>query len=106
MRNAILQDFRQVSLRDDIGALWENYIVAEVWKKRKYENNYAKLYFWRTQTQQEIDLLFEENTAMTAIEIKWNPKIKTKFNQLFIDAYQPKNTIVLHPENYSEYLLA
>lgn len=105
VRNAIIQDFRQIALRQDTGALWENYIVGEILKKKKYENYYARLYFWRTQTQQEIDLVFEENTEMTAIEIKWNPKAKTKFNQIFLDTYQPKVTIVIHPENYYEYLM-
>ncbi|MBK7762978.1 MAG: hypothetical protein IPI46_06345 [Bacteroidetes bacterium] len=42
---------------------------------------------------------------MTAIEIKWNPKAKTKFNQIFLDTCQPKETIVFHPENYYEYLM-
>ncbi len=105
VRNAIIQDFRQVTERPDLGALWENYIVSEVWKKKKYDNYYSRMYFWRTQTQQEVDIVFEENTEMTAIEIKWNPKSKTKFNQIFLEAYKPKNTIVIHPENYMDYLL-
>lgn len=105
VRNAIIQDFRQVAVRQDIGALWENYIISEILKKKKTENYYSKLFFWRTQTQQEIDLIFEENAAITAIEIKWNPKAKAKFNALFLEAYQPKETIVIHPNNYMEYLM-
>ncbi len=105
VRNAIIQDFRQVAIRQDIGALWENYIISEILKKKKTENYYSKLFFWRTQTQQEIDLIFEENAAITAIEIKWNPKVKKKFNALFLEAYQPKETIVIHPGNYMEYLM-
>ncbi len=105
IRNAVIQDFRQVSARQDIGALWENYMVSEIWKKKKYENNYCRIYFWRTQTQQEVDIVFEENTEVTAIEIKWNPKAKTKFNRLFLEAYTPKETIIIHPENYMDYLM-
>jgi predicted AAA+ superfamily ATPase len=105
IRNALIQDFRQIANRQDVGALWENYIVSEIWKKKKYENYYSRLYFWRTQTQQEIDIVFEENAEMTAIEIKWNPKVKTKFNALFLEAYKPKETIIIHPENYIDYLL-
>ncbi len=105
VRNAIINDFRPLSQRQDCGALWENYIVSEVLKKKKYENYYSKLYFWRTQTQQEIDIVFEENATITAIEIKWNTKAKTKFNQLFLDAYKPKDTIIIHPKNYMDYLL-
>ena len=105
IRNALIQDFRQISDRQDQGALWENYVVSEVWKKRKYENYYSRMYFWRTQTQQEIDIVFEDNTDITAIEIKWNPKAKTKFNSLFVESYKPKETIIIHPENYTDYLL-
>ncbi len=105
VRNAVIQDFRQMAERQDVGSLWENYVVSEVWKKKKYEDNYSSMYFWRTQTQQEIDIVFETNTKITAIEIKWNPKAKTKFNKLFVDTYKPKETIIIHPENYMDYLL-
>jgi predicted AAA+ superfamily ATPase len=105
VRNAILRDFRPIGERQDIGALWENYIVSEIWKKKKYQDYYARLYFWRTQNQQEIDLLFEDNAAITAIEIKWNPKHKSKFNAQFLETYQPQETVMIHPDNYEEFLL-
>jgi uncharacterized protein len=105
VRNAIINDFRPIAERQDIGALWENYIVSEVLKKKRYENYYARLYFWRTQTQQEIDILFEENAAITAIEIKWNSKTKVKFNQQFLQTYTPKETIIITPKNYMDYLV-
>lgn len=105
VRNAVINDFRPIAMRQDHGALWENYIVSEFLKKKKYENYYNKLYFWRTQTQQEIDIIFEENTLLTAVEIKWNPKAKAKFNPLFLDAYDIKETMVLHPKNYMDHLL-
>jgi uncharacterized protein len=105
IRNALIGDFRPLAERQDIGAVWENFVVSEVWKKRKYEQVYNKLYFWRTQTQQEIDIVFEDNTAITAIEIKWNPKSKTKFNEMFLQAYKPIETIVLHQDNFLDYFL-
>ncbi len=105
VRNTLINDFRHLDERQDIGALWENYIVSEVWKKKKYENVYSKLYFWRTQSQQEIDIVFEENTKVSAIEIKWNPKAKAKFNQQFLDHYKPTETVVIHRDNYLDYFL-
>jgi uncharacterized protein len=106
VRNALIQDFRQPTDRQDIGAMWENYIVSEVWKMKKYNNFYSKLFFWRTQAQQEIDIILEEDAAITAIEIKWNPSAKTKFNQTFTNTYQPKQTIIINPNNYLDYFLA
>lgn len=105
VRNAIINDFRPIAERQDHGALWENYIVSEIWKKKKYENYYSRIHFWRTQTQQEIDIVFEENTAMTVIEIKWNSKAKSKFNAQFLATYQPQEKLFIHPENYMDYLL-
>jgi uncharacterized protein len=64
----------------------------------------ADYFFCRRQTQQEIDMVFEENTYMTAFEIKWNAKAKSKFNQLFLETCKPKETLVIHPENYMDYL--
>jgi predicted AAA+ superfamily ATPase len=105
VRNAIINDFRPIAERQDTGALWENYIVSEVLKKKKNENYYSKLFFWRTQTQQEIDIVYEENNEISAIEIKWNANAKTKFNQGFLDAYKPAETIVIHPKNYMDFFI-
>jgi len=79
--------------------------MSELWKKNKYEGGWKNLYFWRTQSQQEIDVVIEKDGELTAIEIKWNPNAKTKFNTTFLESYQPKECLVIHPENYFEYLM-
>jgi len=105
VRNALIQDYKTVESRQDIGSLWENYIMSEVWKKNKYEGGWKNLYFWRTQGQQEIDVVIEKDGELTVIEIKRNPNAKTKFNSTFIDSYEPKECLVIHPENYFEHLI-
>ena len=104
VRNAIIQQFAPVNLRDDIGALWENFFIAERMKRNHYSGYYCNRYFWRTTLQQGIDLIEESDGAMTAFEMKWNPTKKVLFSKSFTDAYNVKETVVITPDNYMEYL--
>ena len=63
VRNAVINDFRPVELRNDVGALWENFVVMELLKKYEYEHHYANFYFWRTYDQKELDLVIEEKSC-------------------------------------------
>ena len=105
IRNAILQNFAPISLRQDIGALWENFFIAERIKRNHYSQHYARIYFWRTIQQQEIDFIEESDGQITAFEIKWNENKKVKFPTSFTSAYSIKDTFVVTPNNYLEYLL-
>jgi len=105
IRNAILQNFAAVGLRQDIGVLWENFFIAERIKRNHYNQHYARIYFWRTIQQQEIDFIEESDGQITAFEIKWNENKKVKFPASFISTYPIKDTFVVTPNNYLDYLL-
>jgi len=104
IRNAILQNFAPLNLRQDIGALWENFFIAERIKRNHYNRHYARIYFWRTIQQQEIDFIEESDGQITAFEIKWNENKKVKFPASFISTYAIKDTFVVTPNNYLDYL--
>ncbi len=104
VRNAVIQQFSPVALRNDMGALWENFFIAERMKRNHYSGHYCNNFFWRTTLQQEIDLIEESDGAMTAFEMKWNPSKKVLFSKSFIEAYNVKETVVISPDNYLEYL--
>ena len=104
VRNAIIQQFAPVALRNDMGALWENFFIAERMKRNHYSGHYCNSYFWRTTLQQEIDLIEESDGTMTAFEMKWNPTKKVIFSKSFTEAYNVKETVTITPENYLEYL--
>ena len=104
VRNAVIQQFAPVALRNDMGALWENFFIAERMKRNHYSGHYCNSFFWRTTLQQEIDLIEESDGAMTAFEMKWNPSKKVLFSKSFTEAYNVKETVVISPENYLEYL--
>lgn len=105
IRNAVIQNFSALALRQDTGALFENYMISEYIKKSNNHRKFAKYYFWRSFQQQEIDLIEEVNGNINAIEIKWNENKKVKFPTTFTDAYPVNDTIVINRENYTSILL-
>jgi uncharacterized protein len=105
LRNRIIKNFKPIELRDDYGALWENFIISERKKKLSYDQSYKDTYFWRNTQQAEIDFLEIKNDEIEAFEIKFNPNVKVKFTKSFTEKYHPKTTQVIHKENFWDYLL-
>ena len=107
IRNAILQNFAPLSMRQDVGALWENFIITERMKANQAAGRYAKSYFWRTTQQQEIDYVEESDGQFTLFEMKWNPKkANAKFPAIFSNTYDVKEKKVITPENWLEEVTA
>ena len=104
IRNAVIQDFRLPSLRNDMGMLWENYIITERIKRNTYQGEAKQLYFWRTYTQQEIDLIEWYNGKLTAIEIKHGTNNRTKFPLSFRTDYPDAEYQIIHSENYLDFI--
>ncbi|TVR76873.1 MAG: ATP-binding protein [Chitinophagaceae bacterium] len=104
IRNAIIGNYAPLSVRQDKGALWENYLISERWKKLHYAGYYGHRYFWRTTQQQEIDYVEEIDGKLSAYEIKWNAKTKTKFSTTFLNAYNVAHTEIINKENYHQWL--
>ena len=105
LRNALINDFRPSEIRQDIGQLFENYVVSELWKKNSYENNFGKFYFWRTADQQEIDVIIEKDNSLHTYEIKWNPDKKVRLSKTFSNAYPNHTFSVINPKNMEDFLL-
>ena len=105
IRNAVIQNFAPLSMRNDVGALWENFFISERIKSNEYEGRYAKSYFWRTTQRQEIDYIEEADGQFTVFEMKWNLRKKTTpFPAAFLKAYPVAQEAVVTPENYLEWL--
>jgi predicted AAA+ superfamily ATPase len=106
IRNALINNFNPLGTRRDVGALWENYVITE--RRKQMLNSRASFehYFWRTTSQQEIDLIEIDNGQLRAFEIKWNPDRKTSIPQSFRQAYPEAVTSIVHQKNYLEILLA
>jgi predicted AAA+ superfamily ATPase len=98
----IIGNFNPLDLRIDKGALWENFLVSERVKQNSYKGTFARMYFWRTKQQQEIDFVEERDGAVSAFEFKWTGK-SGKFPEKFIEAYQAKG-ILIDRNNFREFV--
>lgn len=74
IRNALLSAFSADEFRPDIGAVWENWVIAEVAKRNLLLGSPADLFFWRTRAQSEVDLVVKRGGELRAFEIKWSPR--------------------------------
>ena len=105
IRNSLIQNFIPVSLRADIGGLWENFCIIERMKTLAYHEKYVNRYFWRTHTQKDIDYIEEYGGKLHAYEFKWNPKAKSKNPKTFLEAYPGSEYKVITPKNFDEFVM-
>ena len=105
IRNALIADYNAPETRQDIGALWENFVISERMKCNEYYRRWVNRYFWRTTQQQEIDYLEEGGGKLHAYEIKWNPRKKATVTKTFTSAYPDTDFKVITPDNIAEFLL-
>ncbi|MBR4329028.1 MAG: ATP-binding protein, partial [Candidatus Riflebacteria bacterium] len=104
IRNAVIKQFAPLELRNDVGALWENFCISER-KKRNYFLGYDyNCYFWRTTQQQEVDYIEEADGKLSAFEFKYNPKAKAKAPLTFSRNYPNSTFSVITPDNFIEWL--
>lgn len=103
VRNAVINNFNRPALRDDIGVLWENFIIVERMKMRTYAKLYANQYFWRTWKQNEIDLIEERDGKLYGYEMKWKIKNQKAPNE-WLESYNSAEWQVIGPENALTFL--
>lgn len=75
-KNIHIDNFAYLNNRNDIGALWENFLITERLKKNEYQNHYCSQYFWRTYTGAELDYVEEYDGKLYRYEFKWNKSAK------------------------------
>lgn len=103
IRNAIISNFNNLNLRDDLGKLWENYCITERVKRNHYYGYSANNYFWRTYDQMEIDYIEEANGKLTGYELKWK-KGTSKGLNTFKETYEGSKVEIINQENYLEFI--
>ena len=87
IRNAVIGAMQPLAVRQDIGALWENFLVSERVKQLRYQQDRRQIYFWRTMQQQEVDYVEVIDGAVFGYEFKWNPRRKIRFPKTFEKSY-------------------
>jgi len=104
IRNAVIKNWNPVVLRQDVGALWENFLIVERLKHKSYHGLYSNDYFWRNQAQQEIDFIEDYAGILHAYEFKWNPKSRAKFSKSFTRAYENHQLMTVNKSNYLDFI--
>lgn len=105
VRNALINNFQPIEARDDIGKLWENFLISERIKHLHYNEIYRNKWFWRTTAQQEVDYLEEGDGSLTAYEFKWNVRKQPKLPLTFSRAYPNAKLEVINPDNFDTFLM-
>ena len=103
IRNALINNFNPLKMRDDIGMLWENYIIVERLKKQEYLGISANNYFWRTYDQKEIDLVEERGGNLYGYEIKWKAG-RLRPPKTWLEGYKNAKYDVINRENYMGFI--
>ena len=103
IRNAVIGQLQPLVARQDIGALWENFLVSERKKILGYSKSLTNCYFWRTKQQQEVDYVEETEGRINGYEFKWNPKQAKRLPLTFTQAYQSAGSCITR-ENFREFL--
>ena len=105
IRNAVISQFNWLNMRNDIGAIWENFIFSERIKKCSIDDVYQKHYFWRTYDGQEVDIVEEKNWIIYWYEIKWSEKKNVKPPKDWKPTYTNSDFQVVNRENYMDFIL-
>lgn len=104
IRNAVINNFNLLQRRDDIGMLWENYLVSERLKKQSYDRLYANNYFWRTYDQKELDWVEEREGRLHGYEFKYPAKSRAKPPKGWLETYDNADFELVHKDNYLQFI--
>lgn len=103
IRNAVIGQLQPLTIRQDVGILWENFLVSERVKQISQNKDLRQYYFWRTTQQQEVDFIEEVNGEFFGYEFKWNERKKIKFPKTFTNGYDSINNGI-NRSNFREFV--
>jgi predicted AAA+ superfamily ATPase len=103
VRNVIINNFNPINLRQDKGALWENFLMSERMKYIHYHKIFCSQYFWRTHDKAEIDYIEEREGKLFAYEFKWKQG-KARFPKSFREGYPNHELSEVSTENYFNFV--
>lgn len=103
IRNALISNFNHLSDRNDVGQLWENFLLMERIKSHAYQKQPVNYYFWRTYDKKEIDLIEERAGTLSGYEFKWNQK-HTPAPKEWLSTYENATYSVINRDNYQQFI--
>jgi len=103
IRNALINNFNDIDNRNDIGMLWENFVIMERLKKQEYHKIFCNNYFWRTYDQKEVDFVEERDGRLFGYEFKWSNK-KNKIQQEWLRTYENASFEIINKDNFLSFI--
>ena len=103
IRNAVIGNYDDLSIRQDVGQLWENFAISERLKMNSWLAPDRKSYFWRNYNQSEVDYVEKENNQLYGYELKWNTKKTFRVTKAFKNSYKDAITDVVTPRNFDSF---
>jgi len=103
IRNAIINNFNPMEMRQDIGQLWENFMISERLKQNTIIGRQVNTYFWRTHQQQEIDYLEDAKGKLKGFEFKWKTG-KYRIPKIFLKTYPGSEVQLISKNNFQEFI--
>lgn len=103
IRNALINNFSSLQLRNDKGQLWENFLIAERMKSNFYNETFINIYFWRIYSGAELDLVEEKDGLLHGYEFKWGSKL-AKAPSSWTDNYQNSSFECINQDNFLNWL--
>ncbi len=97
LRNSLINNFDNPAIRNDTGALFENFVITEIKKENEYSKSRYTLNYWRTKSGAEIDLVLSKHSELIGVELKYN---KGKITTAFKNRYPEAKTLVINSENF------
>ncbi len=104
VRNMLIGNFNPLNLRQDKGSLWENFLVSERKKQNIYKDTFARMFFWRSRQQQEVDYVEEINYKITGFEFKWTAPKNARLPKTFTEAYKA-DAAIIDRNNFREFVI-
>ncbi len=104
IRNALIENFNQLSFRQDTGQLWENFLLSERRKKMEYQRIYGSVYFWRTYSGAELDYVEERDGQLLGYEFKWKPQ-KRNAPATWLGTYSNSSYQLINRDNFTTFIL-
>ena len=105
IRNAVIGNYDDINNRQDVGQLWENFLISERLKLNSNLGFDRQSYFWRNYNQSEVDYVEVEKNDISAFEIKWNTHKNHKVSRAFSNAYPNAKKEVITPNNFDKFCL-
>lgn len=104
VRNSLIQNFNRLALRNDVGPLWENYLMVERLKANEYAGRQANTCFWRTYDRKELDCVEERAGRLFGYAFKWQGQVRSAARQEFMTAYPDAEVTTITRENFTDFI--